>query len=198
MRGLILAGHSVDPGSAGLLGRRGPRSKQPFMVTFFRASPGPARVTRAAKPPRRRQPKKTNDLPHPNKLPGIFGEIKDNLFVTCFASNPNFGPEMGSKELWDFRMGLFVVQGARGGYPGGDSGVLGILEYLDFSHHCSEIGKRAINFWLVGSCFSLCTSKEDGDGNEDEDGDGGGDEDGDEGGGGDGDGDEDGDEGPLL
>uniref|UniRef100_A0A674HUW7 TGF-beta family profile domain-containing protein n=1 Tax=Taeniopygia guttata TaxID=59729 RepID=A0A674HUW7_TAEGU len=48
-------GHSVDPGSAGLLGRRGPRSKQPFMVTFFRASPSPSRVTRAAKPPRRRQ-----------------------------------------------------------------------------------------------------------------------------------------------
>ncbi|XP_053942194.1 bone morphogenetic protein 8A isoform X2 [Cuculus canorus] len=66
-------GLSVDPGLAGLLGLRGPRSKQPFMVTFFRASPGPVRVTRAAKPPRRRQPKKTNDLPHPNKLPGIFG-----------------------------------------------------------------------------------------------------------------------------
>ncbi|NXU26283.1 BMP8B protein, partial [Thalassarche chlororhynchos] len=68
-------GHSVDPGSAGLLGRRGPRSKQPFMVTFFRASPSPTRVTRAAKPPRRRQPKKTNDLPHPNKLPGIFDDV---------------------------------------------------------------------------------------------------------------------------
>lgn len=93
-RGLVPAGHSVDPGSAGLLGRRGPRSKQPFMVTFFRAGPGPARVTRAAKPPRRRQPKKTNDLPHPNKLPGIFGKIKDNLFVGCLARNPNFGPEM--------------------------------------------------------------------------------------------------------
>ncbi|NWW91435.1 BMP8B protein, partial [Rhynochetos jubatus] len=68
-------GHSVDPGSAGLLGRRGPRSKQPFMVTFFRASPSPPRVTRAAKSPRRRQPKKTNDLPHPNKLPGIFDDV---------------------------------------------------------------------------------------------------------------------------
>ncbi|NXG94899.1 BMP8B protein, partial [Stercorarius parasiticus] len=68
-------GHSVDPGSAGLLGCRGPRSKQPFMVTFFRASPSPTRVTRAAKPPRRRQPKKTNDLPHPNKLPGIFDDV---------------------------------------------------------------------------------------------------------------------------
>ncbi|NXP09123.1 BMP8A protein, partial [Thinocorus orbignyianus] len=68
-------GHSVDPGSAGLLGRRGPRSKQPFMVTFFRANSSPARVTRAAKPPRRRQHKKTNDLPHPNKLPGIFDDV---------------------------------------------------------------------------------------------------------------------------
>ncbi|NXJ69950.1 BMP8A protein, partial [Rostratula benghalensis] len=74
-RGPVPAGHSVDPGSAGLLGRRGPRSKQPFMVTFFRASPSPARVTRAAKPPRRRQHKKTNDLPHPNKLPGIFDDV---------------------------------------------------------------------------------------------------------------------------
>ncbi|NXE69085.1 BMP8B protein, partial [Calcarius ornatus] len=68
-------GHSVDPGSAGLLGRRGPRSKQPFMVTFFRASPSPSRVTRAAKAPRRRQHKKSNDLPHPNKLPGIFDDV---------------------------------------------------------------------------------------------------------------------------
>ncbi|XP_064028785.1 bone morphogenetic protein 8A-like isoform X2 [Pogoniulus pusillus] len=69
-------GHSVDPGSAGLLGRRAPRSKQPFMVTFFRASSSPARVPRAAKPPRRRQqPRKGNDLPHPNKLPGIFDDV---------------------------------------------------------------------------------------------------------------------------
>ncbi|NXU93746.1 BMP8A protein, partial [Xiphorhynchus elegans] len=68
-------GHSVEPGSAGLLGRRGPRSKQPFMVTFFRASASPARVTRAAKAPRRRQPKKSNELPHPNKLPGIFDDV---------------------------------------------------------------------------------------------------------------------------
>lgn len=82
--GCVPAGHSVDPGSAGLLGRRGPRSKQPFMVTFFRASPSPARFTRAAKPPRRRQPKKSNDLPHPNKLPGIFGKV----FLVFFVLEP--------------------------------------------------------------------------------------------------------------
>lgn len=70
----VPAGLSVEPGSVGLLGRRGPRSKQPFMVTFFRASASPVRATRAAKAPRRRQPKKSNDLPHHNKLPGIFGK----------------------------------------------------------------------------------------------------------------------------
>ncbi|XP_065600739.1 bone morphogenetic protein 8B-like [Cyrtonyx montezumae] len=69
------SGLSVEPGSVGLLGRRGPRSKQPFMVTFFRASSSPVRATRAAKAPRRRQPKKSNDLPHPNKLPGIFDDV---------------------------------------------------------------------------------------------------------------------------
>ncbi|TFK13433.1 Bone morphogenetic protein 8A [Platysternon megacephalum] len=68
-------GQSIDPGLAGLLGRRGPRSKQPFMVTFFRASQNPVRVTRAVKQLKKRQPKKTNDLPHPNKLPGIFDDI---------------------------------------------------------------------------------------------------------------------------
>ncbi|XP_020027253.1 bone morphogenetic protein 8B [Castor canadensis] len=67
-------GHSVDPGLAGLLGRQAPRSRQPFMVTFFRASPSPTRVPRAVRPPKRRQPKKPNELPHPNKLPGIFDD----------------------------------------------------------------------------------------------------------------------------
>uniref|UniRef100_A0A7M4FED9 Bone morphogenetic protein 8A-like n=1 Tax=Crocodylus porosus TaxID=8502 RepID=A0A7M4FED9_CROPO len=68
-------GQSVDPSLAGLLGCRGPRSKQPFMVTFFRATQNPTRVTRAVKQLRKRQPKKTNDLPHPNRLPGIFDDI---------------------------------------------------------------------------------------------------------------------------
>ncbi|XP_010861118.1 PREDICTED: bone morphogenetic protein 8A [Bison bison bison] len=72
-------GRSVDPGLAGLLGRQAPRSKQPFVVTFFRASPGPgpARARRAVRPLKRRPPKRTNELPPPNKLPGIFGEPGD-------------------------------------------------------------------------------------------------------------------------
>lgn len=73
---LSVSGRSVDPGLAGLLGRRAPRSKQPFMVTFFRESPHPTRVPRAVRSLRRRLPKKTNELPQPNKLPGIFGEAR--------------------------------------------------------------------------------------------------------------------------
>ncbi|XP_066125659.1 bone morphogenetic protein 8B isoform X2 [Saccopteryx bilineata] len=68
-------GHNVDPGLAGLLGQRASNSKQPFMVTFFRASPSPIRVPRAVRPLRRRLPKKTNELPQPNKLPGIFDDV---------------------------------------------------------------------------------------------------------------------------
>lgn len=73
---LSVSGHSVDPGLAGLLGRRAPRSKQPFMVTFFRASPSPVRAPRAVRRLRKRLPKKTNELPQLNKLPGIFGEVQ--------------------------------------------------------------------------------------------------------------------------
>ncbi|KAK7812428.1 hypothetical protein U0070_001526 [Myodes glareolus] len=69
-----LTGHSMDPGLAGLLGQQAPRSRQPFMVTFFRASPSPVRAPRAVRPLKKRQPKKTNELPHPNRLPGIFDD----------------------------------------------------------------------------------------------------------------------------
>lgn len=72
---LSVSGRSVDPGLAGLLGQQAPRSKQPFVVTFFRASPGPVRAPRAVRPLKRRLPKRTNELPPPNKLPGIFGEV---------------------------------------------------------------------------------------------------------------------------
>uniref|UniRef100_A0A8C7FCH5 Bone morphogenetic protein 8a n=1 Tax=Oncorhynchus kisutch TaxID=8019 RepID=A0A8C7FCH5_ONCKI len=56
---------SLSAGWVGLVGRRGPRSKQPFMVTFFRASQVPCRPPRALKPnPRKRKPK--YDLPLPS------------------------------------------------------------------------------------------------------------------------------------
>ncbi|XP_057562181.1 bone morphogenetic protein 8A [Hippopotamus amphibius kiboko] len=68
-------GRSVDPGLAGLLGRQAPHSRQPFVVTFFRARPGPIRAPRAVRPLKRRPPERTHKLPPPNKLPGIFDDV---------------------------------------------------------------------------------------------------------------------------
>ncbi|XP_029369752.1 bone morphogenetic protein 8A isoform X2 [Echeneis naucrates] len=59
---------SLSAGWIGLVGRRGPRSKQPFMVTFFRESQVPCRPPRAVKShPRKKKPK--YDLPLPNRSP---------------------------------------------------------------------------------------------------------------------------------
>ncbi|XP_041090097.1 bone morphogenetic protein 8A isoform X2 [Polyodon spathula] len=63
--------HSVEPGSVGLVGRRGPRSKQPFMVTFFRQSQPALRLPRGIRHTRKKPRGRTYDLPHPNKLPGL-------------------------------------------------------------------------------------------------------------------------------
>ncbi|XP_058052266.1 bone morphogenetic protein 8A [Ahaetulla prasina] len=69
-------GESVDPGLAGLLGRHGPRSKQPFVVTFFQESENQVRLPRAAKPVKRRpQHRKTYSFPHSNRLPGLFDDV---------------------------------------------------------------------------------------------------------------------------
>lgn len=56
---------SLSAGWIGLVGRRGPRSKQPFMVTFFRENQVPCRPPRAVKPhARKKKPK--YDLPVPS------------------------------------------------------------------------------------------------------------------------------------
>uniref|UniRef100_A0A3Q4A9H3 TGF-beta family profile domain-containing protein n=1 Tax=Mola mola TaxID=94237 RepID=A0A3Q4A9H3_MOLML len=66
------ADRSLSAGWIGLVGRRGPRSKQPFMVTFFRENQVPCRPPRAVKPhPRRKKPK--YDLPVPNRSPANSG-----------------------------------------------------------------------------------------------------------------------------
>uniref|UniRef100_A0A8C2J2L6 Bone morphogenetic protein 8a n=1 Tax=Cyprinus carpio TaxID=7962 RepID=A0A8C2J2L6_CYPCA len=71
--GLVFTDRSLSAAWVGLVGRRGPRSKQPFMVTFFRASQAPCRPPRALRHnnPRKKKPK--YDLPHPNR-PGIFDQ----------------------------------------------------------------------------------------------------------------------------
>ncbi|XP_070805330.1 bone morphogenetic protein 8A [Pituophis catenifer annectens] len=69
-------GESVDPGLGGLLGRHGPRSKQPFVVTFFQESENQVRLPRAAKQAKRRpQHRKTYSFPHSNRLPGLFDDV---------------------------------------------------------------------------------------------------------------------------
>ncbi|XP_051728266.1 bone morphogenetic protein 8A [Ctenopharyngodon idella] len=64
---------SLSAAWVGLVGRRGPRSKQPFMVTFFRASQAPCRPPRALRHNNPRKKKTKYDLPHPNR-PGIFDQ----------------------------------------------------------------------------------------------------------------------------
>ncbi|XP_026155293.1 bone morphogenetic protein 8A [Mastacembelus armatus] len=78
---------SLSAGWIGLVGRRGPRSKQPFMVTFFRESQVPCRPPRAVKPhPRKKKPK--YDLPVPsiqNRSPASPGSQpckKHELYVS--------------------------------------------------------------------------------------------------------------------
>lgn len=70
-----LLDRSLSVGWVGLVGRRGPRSKQPFMVTFFRASQAPCRPPRAASPNTQRKKKHKNDLPH-NRT-GLLGKGKN-------------------------------------------------------------------------------------------------------------------------
>uniref|UniRef100_A0A3B1KLH5 Bone morphogenetic protein 8a n=1 Tax=Astyanax mexicanus TaxID=7994 RepID=A0A3B1KLH5_ASTMX len=68
---------SLSAAWVGLVGRRGPRSKQPFMVTFFRASQIPCRPPRAVRHNNPRKKKNKYDLPHPNR-PGIFDQHHAN------------------------------------------------------------------------------------------------------------------------
>ncbi|CAB1351077.1 unnamed protein product [Coregonus sp. 'balchen'] len=59
--GLIGTDRSLSAGWVGLVGRRGPCSKQPFMVTFFRASQAPCRALNPN--PRKKKPKYDRPLP---------------------------------------------------------------------------------------------------------------------------------------
>ena len=89
------ADRSLSAGWIGLVGRRGPRSKQPFMVTFFRESQVPCRPPRAVKPhPRRKKPK--YDLP----VPSIHSKVPGAHSFCIFTS------------LWNLKCGnQFVIQG---------------------------------------------------------------------------------------
>lgn len=86
---------SLSAGWIGLVGRRGPRSKQPFMVTFFRENQVPCRPPRAVKPhPRKKKPK--YDLP----VPSIHSKVPH--FVTGITA-PVFHMRSVT-EFWDLKL----------------------------------------------------------------------------------------------
>ncbi|XP_043915844.1 bone morphogenetic protein 8B-like [Protopterus annectens] len=71
-------GQSVDPGLAGLVGRRGPRPKQPFLVTFFRANQPPIRAPRSVRRAMKKKERKTNDLPQSNIVSGKYDHYHES------------------------------------------------------------------------------------------------------------------------
>ncbi|KAI3358834.1 hypothetical protein L3Q82_015230 [Scortum barcoo] len=94
---------SLSAGYIGLVGRRGPRSKQPFMVTFFRESQIPCRPPpRAVKPsPRKKKPK--YDLPVPSiHMNYSVTLILLNVFFFCSDRSPanNGGQPCKKHELY--------------------------------------------------------------------------------------------------
>ncbi|KAJ1150482.1 hypothetical protein NDU88_003273, partial [Pleurodeles waltl] len=65
-------GRSINVKSAGLIGRHGPQSKQPFMVAFFRASEVLLRSVRAANTKRKNHNRnKTTNQQQSSKTPSI-------------------------------------------------------------------------------------------------------------------------------
>ncbi|XP_033855704.1 bone morphogenetic protein 6 [Acipenser ruthenus] len=60
-------GNSINPKEAGLIGRDGPRDKQPFMVVFFKVSEVHIRTTRSA--PNKRRQQSRNRSAQPQDMP---------------------------------------------------------------------------------------------------------------------------------
>ena len=81
-------GRSINVKSAGLIGRHGPQSKQPFMVAFFKASEVLLRSVRAANNKRKNQNRnKSSSHQESSRMPSVGGKMK--LQFTSL-----------SKELW--------------------------------------------------------------------------------------------------
>uniref|UniRef100_A0A8C5PVS1 Bone morphotic protein 5 n=1 Tax=Leptobrachium leishanense TaxID=445787 RepID=A0A8C5PVS1_9ANUR len=65
-------GRSINVKSAGLIGRHGPQSKQPFLVAFFKASEVLLRSVRAASTKRKKQERNKSTTQHDtSKMPSI-------------------------------------------------------------------------------------------------------------------------------
>lgn len=70
-------GRSINVKSAGLIGRHGPQSKQPFMVAFFKASEVLFRSVRAANNKRKNQNRnKSSSHQESSRMPSVGGKMK--------------------------------------------------------------------------------------------------------------------------
>lgn len=70
-------GRSINVKSAGLVGRQGPQSKQPFMVAFFKASEVLFRSVRAANNKRKNQNRnKSSSHQDSSRMPSVGGKTK--------------------------------------------------------------------------------------------------------------------------
>lgn len=70
-------GRSINVKSAGLIGRHGPQSKQPFMVAFFKASEVLFRSVRAANNKRKNQNRnKSSSHQESSRMPNVGGKTK--------------------------------------------------------------------------------------------------------------------------
>uniref|UniRef100_A0A674KGY6 Bone morphotic protein 5 n=1 Tax=Terrapene triunguis TaxID=2587831 RepID=A0A674KGY6_9SAUR len=68
-------GRSINVKSAGLIGRQGPQSKQPFMVAFFKASEVLFRSVRAANNKRKNQNRnKSSSHQDSSRMPSVLGD----------------------------------------------------------------------------------------------------------------------------
>lgn len=86
-------GRSINVKSAGLIGRHGPQSKQPFMVAFFKASEVLFRSVRATSNKRKNQNRnKSSSHQESSRMPSVGGKMKlrfTSLFIglTITCSN---------------------------------------------------------------------------------------------------------------
>lgn len=78
-------GRSINVKSAGLVGRHGPQSKQPFMVAFFKASEVLLRSVRAANKRKNQSRSKSSSHQDSSRMPSVGGKVT---------------PEQQCAELW--------------------------------------------------------------------------------------------------
>lgn len=73
---LSVPGRSINVKSAGLVGRHGPQSKQPFMVAFFKASEVLLRSVRAANKRKNQNRNKSSSHQDSSRMSSVGGKIK--------------------------------------------------------------------------------------------------------------------------